>query len=184
MSHITQKALAASLKKMLTKNTLDNITVKNIVEDCELQRQTFYYHFHDIYALIEWIYVNEVAKAIDDKKTYTTWKQGFYQLFEYMLKNKSFVINTYLSIKREELEKYIYEGTYRLLFGVVEEQSAGMNVSTENKKLIANFYKYSFAGIIIEWIHEGMIEDPKKIIKNIDILISGNIKKALIKFNY
>lgn len=182
MAQTTKRALAASLKKLLTHKTLDNITVKDIVEDCEVKRQTFYYHFQDIYALIEWIYLNEIKKAIADKRTHATWNEGFIQLFMYILENKSFVINTYRSINRENLEKHMYEGTYALLFGVVEEQSAGMSTCEEYKKFIANFYKYSFAGILLEWIQEGMKEDPKKIVDNIDVLISGSIKNALIKY--
>jgi len=183
MSQTTKKAFAASLKKLLSRKTLDNITVKDIAEDCEVQRQTFYYHFQDIYALIEWIYLNEVTKAINDKKTYDTWNQGFNQLFQYILENKSFVINTYRSIKHEDLERYIHEGSYALLWGVVEEQSLGLHVNECDKKFITHFYKYSFAGILLEWIRNGMKEDPQKIIKNIDIMICGNIKNALIKFS-
>lgn len=183
MSQTTKRALALSLKKLLTHKTLDNITVKDIVEDCEVQRQTFYYHFHDIYALIEWIYVNEVSKAINDQRTQSTWSNGFYELFQYILLNKSFVINTYRSIKREDLEKYLYEGTYALLFGVVHEQSCELNVSEKDKKFITNFYKYSFAGILLDWVQGGMKEDPKEIIENIDMIISGSIKKALVKFS-
>ena len=183
MSQTTKRAFAASLKKLLSHKTLDNITVKDIAQDCEVQRQTFYYHFQDIYALIEWIYLNEVTKAINDKKTHATWNQGFYQLFQYILENKSFVINTYRSIKHEDLEKYIYEGSYALLWGVVEEQSLGLQVNDRDKKFITNFYKYSFAGILLDWICNGMKDDPQKIIKNIDITICGNIKNALIKFS-
>lgn len=183
MSQTTKKALAASLKKLLTLKTLDNITVKDIVEDCEVKRQTFYYHFQDIYALIEWIYITEVSKAIHDQKTHATWSNGFNALFQYILTNKSFVMNTYRSLKREDLEKNLYEGTYALLFGVVLEQSEGLNVTDADRRFITNFYKYSFAGILLDWVSNGMKEDPQQIIANIDMIISGSIKKALMKFS-
>ena len=182
-SLITKKAIASGLKELTKKKNFDKITIQDITDICGLNRQTFYYHFQDIYALIEWIYLNEVTKAINDKKTYATWNQGFYQLFQYILENKSFVINTYRSIKHEDLEKYIYEGSYALLWGVVEEQSLGLQVNDRDKKFITNFYKYSFAGILLDWICNGMKDDPQKIIKNIDITICGNIKNALIKFS-
>lgn len=54
MSLTTKRALAESLKKLLSKKNLDKITVKDIITDCGVNRQTFYYHFHDIYALTEW----------------------------------------------------------------------------------------------------------------------------------
>ena len=58
MSEITKKALAETLKKLLSKNKLNKITIKEITEDCGVNRQTFYYHFKDIYDLLEWIYKN------------------------------------------------------------------------------------------------------------------------------
>ena len=77
MSEITKKALAESLKKLLSKNKLNKITIKEITEDCGVNRQTFYYHFKDIYDLLEWIYKNEVIQEIEEKTTYETWQQGF-----------------------------------------------------------------------------------------------------------
>lgn len=49
MSQTTKKALAASLKKLLKRKSLDKITVIDITEDCGVNRQTFYYHFKDTY---------------------------------------------------------------------------------------------------------------------------------------
>lgn len=182
MAQTTKKALAASLKKLLAEKPLDKITVIDIVEDCEVNRQTFYYHFKDIYDLVEWIYTSEATKALDGKKTYNTWQQGFLQIFQYVLDNKVFVVNTYHSINREHLQKYLYNETYILLMGVIEEKAAGMSVRENDKDFIANFYKYAFVGLMLEWIGTGMKEDPSAIIERLSILIYGDIAGALEKF--
>ena len=182
MSQTTKKALAASLKKLLQERPLDKITVIDITLDCEVNRQTFYYHFQDIYDLIEWIYTNEASKALDGKKTYDTWQQGFMGIFEYVLENKSFVINTYHSVSRQYLEKYLYSEVYHLLIGVIEEKAAGMTVRDDDKAFIARFYKYAFVGLMLEWIETGMKEGPASIIDRLSILIHGDITKALEKF--
>ena len=54
MANTTKRMLSLSLKKLLGKNTLDNITIQDITDDAEVSRKTFYYHFQDIYALLEW----------------------------------------------------------------------------------------------------------------------------------
>jgi probable dihydroxyacetone kinase regulator len=156
LSDITKKAFANSLKKLLSKKSLNKITVIDIVKDCEVNRQTFYYHFHDIYDLVEWIYINETIKALDGKKTYDTWQQGFLNIFEYILENKEFVKNTYYSISRSNLEQYLYKETYNLLINVVEEEAIGMKVKEDVKNFIANFYKYAFVGLMLEWIGKNM----------------------------
>lgn len=182
MSQTTKRALAASLKKLLAEKPLDKITVTDIVEDCEVNRQTFYYHFKDIFDLVEWIYSIEATKAIDGKKTYDTWQQGFLQIFEYVLENKAFVRNTYHSVSREHLEKYLYNETYNLLAGVIEEKAAGMQVRDDDKAFMAHFYKYAFVGLMLEWVRTGMKEEPSTIIEHLSTLIHGDITGALERF--
>lgn len=182
MAQTTKKALAASLKKLLLEKPLDKITIIDIAQDCEVNRQTFYYHFKDIYDLIEWIYTSEATKALDGKKTYDTWQQGILQIFQYVIKNKNFVMKTYHSISREHLESYLYNETYNLLIGVVEEKSEGMFVREDDKSFIANFYKYAFVGLVVEWIGTGMKENPVAIVDRLSILIQGDIACALERF--
>ena len=182
MAQTTKRALAASLKKLLAQKPLDKITIVDIVTDCEVNRQTFYYHFQDIYDLMDWIFVSEATQVIQGKKTYNTWQQGFLQIFEYVLANKALITNAYHSLSREQMERYLYDVTYHLLIDVVEEQAAGIPVRQEDKDFIADFYKYAFVGLLLDWIRQGMKEDPKRIVNRLSILIHGDIGRALEKY--
>ena len=182
MSQTTKRALAASLKKLLAEKSLDSITVVDIAEDCEVNRQTFYYHFKDIRDLIDWIYMSEASKALDGKKTYDSWQQGFLQIFQYALDNRDFVFKTYHSNSFEHLQRYLYDVTYDLLIGVVEEKSAGLVVREDDREFIAHFYKYAFVGLMLEWIGSGMMEKPAVIIDRLSTLIQGDITAALERF--
>ena len=72
MSNITKYALESSLKKMMLTKPLDKITIRDLTEDCGISRMAFYYHFKDIYDLVEWACVEDAAKALEGKKTYRT----------------------------------------------------------------------------------------------------------------
>lgn len=182
LAQTTKKAIAASLKKLLIEKPLDKITVIDIAKDCEINRQTFYYHFKDIYDLIEWIYMSDARKVLEGKDTYDKWQQGFLEIFDYVIENKAFVKNTYHSLSREYLERYLFNETYNLIIGVVEEKAVGMRVSEEDKAFIASFYKYGFVGLMLDWIGKGMREEPIKIVAHLSILIQGDFEKALDKF--
>ena len=179
MSQITKRALAASLKNMLLKKPLNKITINDIAEDCGINRMTFYYHFKDIYDLVEWTCEEDAARALEGKKTYNTWQQGFLNIFYAVLENKPFIMNVYHSVSREQVEIYLYRVTYDLLIGVVNERSANMSVSEDDKKFIADFYKFAFVGIMLEWIKNDMKADPKQIVDRISNLIHGDITRAL-----
>jgi len=182
MSQTTKKALAASFKKLLAERPLESITVVDIVEDCEVNRQTFYYHFRDIYDLIDWIYTSEATKALDGKKTYASWQQGFLQIFRYVLDNKVFVLRTYHSSSLPHLEQYLYNETYSLLKGVVDEKAEGLRVREDDREFIANFYKFAFVGLMLDWIGKGMMEKPEDIVDHLTTLIQGDIAIALGRF--
>lgn len=182
MSQITKRALEESLKKMLLKKPVNKITISDITEDCGINRMTFYYHFKDIYDLVEWSCVEDAARALDGKKTYDTWQQGFQQIFQAVLDNKPFVQNVYQFVNREQVETYLYSLTHNLLIGVIEEKAVGMQVRDEDIEFITDFFKFAFVGLMLDWIRNGMKKDPQQIIDRLSILIEGDITRALNKY--
>lgn len=181
MSQITKRALEASLKNLLLKKTVNKITIQDIAEDCGINRMTFYYHFKDIYDLIEWSCEEDARRAIEGNKTYDTWEQGFLNLFYAVEENKPFIMNVYRYVSREQIEQYLYRVVFDLLIDVVEECSQGLNVRKNDKRFIADFYKYGFVGLMLEWIQHDMKQDPKEIVSQLNILIDGDVKRALEK---
>ena len=85
MPNTTKQALEESLKHMLLKKPLDKITIRDITEDCGISRMAFYYHFKDIYDLVEWACIEDASKALQGKKTYETWQEGLLQHEEKVL---------------------------------------------------------------------------------------------------
>jgi hypothetical protein len=126
--------------------------------------------------------VEDAARALDGKKTYDTWQQGFQQIFQAVLDNKPFVQNVYQFVNREQVETYLYSLTHNLLIGVIEEKAVGMQVRDEDKEFIADFFKFAFVGLMLDWIRNGMKKDPQQIIDRLSILIEGDITRALNKY--
>lgn len=182
MSKITKNALSASLKKLLLQKPFDKITVTDITEDCGLNRMTFYYHFQDIYDLLEWTCQEDARKYLKNKKTYDTWQEGYLNIFYGALENKEFILNVYHSVRREYIEQYLDRVVSDLLLGVVEERAANMTVREKDKLFIAKFYQFSFVGTMLKWIDTGMKEKPEYIVERTATLIHGSITRALEAF--
>lgn len=182
MSDITKHALEASLKHLLLKKPLNKITISDIAEDCGISRMTFYYHFKDIYDLVEWTCTEEASKALAGNKTYNTWQEGLVNIFNAVLENKPIVLNVFHSVSREQLERYLYAVTYELLIQVIEEQSVNMSVRQDDKERIAHFYKYAFVGVMLDWVRHDMRDDPQKMVENINLIMHENILNALERY--
>ena len=182
MSKHTKYALGESLKKILQKKPLNKITVTEIVNDCGVNRMTFYYHFHDIYDLLEWVCVKDAEKALEGKSYHSNWQEGLANLLSKVQENKSFVMHIYQSMSRDYLERYLYRLTEALFIGVINAMDKDRTLKTEDKEFIASYYKYAFLGILINWIDGNMQEDPKDIIEKLSILVDGDLVSAISRF--
>ena len=182
MPNATKAALEESLKRLLLKKPLDKITITDITTDCGISRMAFYYHFKDIYDLVEWSCVEDGTKALQGKKTYDSWTEGLTQIFEAVLENKPVIMNVYRNVDRERMERYLYHLTYDLIVGVVQEKSKDLDISGEDKKFIANFYKYGFVGIMLEWIQEGMKEDIEELVNKMSLTLHNTVTTSIRNF--
>ena len=142
------------------------------------------YNEEDIVGDLEKDFAGEVLRQGygSGKRSYATWQQGYLQIFDYVRENKSFIKHVYYSEGREILTRFLYDITYKLLLGVIDERAEGIVVDEEDKAFIAHFYKYGFVGMVLEWIESGMKEEPKRLISHLDILTHGDIDKALGRF--
>ncbi|MCX4307486.1 MAG: TetR-like C-terminal domain-containing protein [Acetatifactor sp.] len=181
-TNATKTALGESLKKMVLTKRLEKITINDLTSDCGISRMAFYYHFKDIYDLVEWVCVEDGRKALQGKKTYDTWQEGMCQVFDAVLENKDFILNVYRSIGREKVESYLYKFTYDMIKEVVEEKCRGITLAADHKAFIADFYKYGFVGIMLDWIGHGMKADYEEIVENMGIMLHGNIARSIKNF--
>ncbi len=182
MSQITKRALEQSLKNLLLKKPLNKITINDITEDCGINRMTFYYHFKDIYDLVEWACLEDAQKALQQKKTYDTWQEGFLQIFQAVKENKPFILNVYHCVHREQVELYLKPLVSRLLMGVLEEEARGMSVREDDMAFIANIYSYVFIGLMLDWVKDDMREEPSAIISRLATAIQGAFRQSLERF--
>lgn len=182
MSQVTKRALEQSLKNLLLKKPLTKITVSDITDDCGINRMTFYYHFKDIYDLVEWSCLEDAKMALEEKKTYDTWQQGLLQIFKAVQENKPFILNVYRCVHREQVEKYLQPLVDQLLLNVINEEAAGITVRDEDKQFIAQIYSYMFIGLMLDWIKDDMREDPQQIVEKLSKLIKGSVSVALSRF--
>ncbi len=182
MPNTTKLALEASLKKLLLQKPLDKITINDLTADCGISRMSFYYHFKDIYDLAEWVCVEDGTRALQGKKTYDTWQEGMLQVFEAVMENKPFILNIYRCVSREKIENYLYKLTFELIAHVVEEKCMGSDLADADKAFIAEFYKYAFVGIMLDWIGRGMKDDYREIVRRVSITLYGNIANSIHNF--
>lgn len=182
MSQVMKRALEQSLKNLLLKKPLTKITINDITEDCGINRMTFYYHFKDIYDLVEWSCLEDARRALENKRDYDSWTQGLLQIFEAVRENKPFVMNVYRCVHQEQVEKYLKPQVDSLVLEIINGESTSGTLREEDKEFIARVYSHVFIGMMLDWIKEDMRTDPKQIVDRLSVLLKGTISIAISRF--
>ncbi len=178
MAQFTQKAIMASLIKLLNAKPLDKITIKDIVEDCGVNRNTFYYHFEDIPSLVKRILNEETQKVLLDQEEMSSWEEGFIKASNFALENKTVVYHIYNSARREEVERYLSDISGEVIRRYVETEAADISTKEEDRKLIISFYKSALTGMILDWLNNGMKYAPEPMIRRLGVMLRGNVRTA------
>ena len=183
VSQTTKRALEASLKKLLLQKPLNKITINDITEDCGVNRMTFYYHFKDIYDLVDWILVEDASKVLEGRKTFDTWTEAFLDILNQIQDNKVLVLNVYRSVGREQVEQYLYKLLDPMLKDFADRECQDITVQDGDKQFVVDFYKYALVGVVLEWVRRDMKSDPAVIVERMGRMLQGDLRRALCRLS-
>ena len=178
-SKLTKRALEESLKRLLLTKPLNKITIADITSDCGISRMTFYYHFQDIYDLVEWACEEDAARAIAGNKTADTWQTGLLDTFLALRKNKPFIASIYHDMSREQVERFLVPVVSDLVKSVVDEHAARRHVREQDRDFIARFFAHALIGTVLDWIARDMRDDPQQLVQRVATIADGAIETAL-----
>ncbi|NLB49393.1 MAG: TetR family transcriptional regulator [Erysipelotrichia bacterium] len=146
----TEYRLAQALKTMMSEeNSLDNISVTDLAKKCKVNRQTFYYHFHDIYDLLTLVFLNEKIEDIEDSKNVD---EMLKRIFYYYSKNKNFIKETLHSAGKDLFFEFINNNCYRTLMSLILKIDEAKELNDFEKKAIARYNAAGFAFQIIFYL--------------------------------
>ena len=148
-------------QKAAAPEALNKITINDITEDCGVNRMTFYYHFKDIYDLVDWILVEDASKILEGRQSFETWNEAFLDILQRVQENKTLVLNVYRSVGREQVEQYLYKLLDPTLKEYADRECKDITVQDADKQFVVDFYKYALVGMTLEWIRRDMKTDRR-----------------------
>ena len=182
MASTTKESLGAALKQMLTVKPIDKITVKDLVEICGVNRQTFYYHFDDVYDLLEWVFEEDANRVLPSEVVYEHWRDDGMMFFKYLADNSVFALNIYNSNSRIYMLRYFkrrLQGCIRSFAIIVSD---GKNIDRTDFEFVVEFYANGVVGLISQWLDLGM-QLPKEITQDRFLkLLDNSVENMLARF--
>lgn len=173
----TKKHLALTLKKLMQTTPVDKITINQLTQAGNVARNTFYYHFDDINELLEYIYADEIVRQLAAYKKETTWQSGLKVLLDYIEDNEKFCLNTFRSVNRRLLERFLYSVAFDMVTGVVNDLHP--NCPNKLRDEIGNFYGLALSGQLIQWLTTNMVESKSEFCQRMNRMLNGSIDNVI-----
>lgn len=182
MASFTKEALGAALKKVMAQKPINKITVKDLVEICGVNRQTFYYHFNDVYDLLEWVFEEDANRVLPKEVKYDNWQEDVMIFFDYLKNNSAFALNVYNSNSRLYMLKYLKDRLQTCIRSFAIIVSEGLNIDRQDFEFVVEFYSTGIIGLISQWMDMGM-KLPVEITKERFIrMLEGSIENMLSRY--
>ena len=159
MANFTKQAIKSSFMKLLNQQPLSKISVRDIVEDCGINRNSFYYHFQDIPSLIEEIIKEDADRIIEQHLTVNSLRECINIMFRSALENKKAVLHIYNSANRDIYEKSMMKLCEYVVTKYLETVFGKDPESEKARASAIIFFKCELFGLSFEWIEKGMKED-------------------------
>lgn len=185
MASFTKFAILKVFGDLAASRPVDKITVKDITDQCGISRNTFYYHYQDIYQVLK-AYVQYSAEHVIELMVEDEGEDGKAGLREirYLEANRELLCNLYRSAANEEVRNCLQSASQIIFDRLIESVSQGMEVQAEDKKILSAVCQYTVRGIMTSWIEEdGMLngETLEQVLVRLDYLFKGAIREALMR---
>lgn len=178
----TKKALAAVLKEKMTKKSFSKITVTELIETCDINRKTFYYHFEDIYDLLKWTFEQEAIEVLKSFDLLVNAENAIDFVMNYLEDNKYFINCAYDSVGYSELKRFLYTDIVEIFSNTIEKASKKLKIFVDEnfKKFLADFYTEALAGMILSKLQGISNYERQNIVDNVLLICRVSIPQILI----
>ena len=183
MANFTEKAIKEAFTELLMERPLSQITVKDIVNACGINRNSFYYHFQDIPALIETIITEEADRIMESYPTIDTMEMGFHAALDFGRRYEKAILHIYASASRDIFEQYLWKVCNYVVASYGERLFQGISLTDSDRELIRKLYSCQCFGMATYWMEYGRKEDVEQEIKRICELEKGMLSEMIKRAN-
>ena len=145
----TEHRLAEALKSMMSELPLEEISVAALTRRCKVHRQTFYYHFNDIYDLLALVFLNEKIPHVDETRNS---EEMVTAIYDYYVKNQAFIDGTLNSAGKDLFEEFVYNTCYKSFMKYINNLAESIRITINEKKNIVRFRAFAYSNSIVYYL--------------------------------
>ena len=159
MSGFTKEIIARTFTELLDEKPMSKVTVKDIVERCGVNRNTFYYHFRDIPDVVEFILKKKWDEILEAPQEKASILECMEEMAALVRSNRKLMLNVYKSVKRDTFLFYMNEVATYIITEYFDKNMNEFNLDKREIQMLIKYYKCLFIGILMEWLDHGLEDD-------------------------
>ena len=182
MAQFTKAAIMDAFVRLLEQQPLDQITVQAITAECGISRNTFYYHYGDIYALLKAMLQRDMDTLLARRRPGEHATEGLRRLIGYISSRQRMVQHIYSGLGHAAMEDYLMETTWELFMAYIRDTAEGLSPSEEDLEFICYSYQFMLIGILLGWVRRGMkgnMEDLEDLLERAQRLFFHGTRRIL-----
>lgn len=177
MNH-TKQAIIEQFAVLLAEKPYTDITVRDIVERCGINRNTFYYYFEGIPELLISTLENRAYEIIQANGRIESPMDCIQPMVQMALENKQSVFHIYRSVRRDIFMDSLDRIALHIVAAYIDNVTAGMEIKPEGKSLMVRYYKCCCVGILLDWLNSGMEYDVCRDLSTLEPYFHAMNRKA------
>lgn len=172
---ITKRILADAMKELMETRPFAKISVSHIVEACDLNRNSFYYHFKDKYDLVNWIFYTELAQDVNQIGGEASGWSMLERVLAFFYKNKSFYANALSISGQNSFAEYFVN----LMNGLIRSRWEELYEEDGYQDYYISFFVDAFVATLSRWIQQGCTIPPQELAQIVKNAATGTALRVL-----
>ena len=177
----TRDSIMAAFAQLLDERPMNKIIVKDVVERCGINRNTFYYHFPDIPALLQTMMEEKVNALISTHCTFGHPLDCIRPALQYGKTHKQAVLHVYHAISKENFLLYINRFAQHMVNEYFDNISKTVSIPPEDAAILNRYYKCTVTGCLLDWLDTSMQYDLEANMERLCFLLDGAGEHAIQK---
>ena len=179
MAQLTKTAIMDAFIRLLEQTPMDQITVQAITAECGISRNTFYYHYSDIYALLKAVLRRDMDMLMARRSPGERASEGLGRLFGYVSARQRMFYHIYNAVGHAAMEDYLLEATWGLFMAYLRDAAEGLSPSEEDLEYMCFSYQFMLIGMLLGWVRRGLKGDLAGLLERAERLFFHGTRRVL-----
>ncbi len=173
----TKNEIMSALAGLLQTKRLDDITVTELVEQCNISRQAFYYHFSDLYGVVD----HGIQLLLEELRAPSPeqWRSTLERTLTLLRENRTLVLNVYRAYERSYVEHHLRQWAMPLVEARTRLAAQRYSVTQDQIGFLIELLTQALASIVLSWVDRGMPSSVIERMDDFDILAEGCLEYTM-----